>query len=45
MDRDMFCNLYIVKNHQTANNSATTEAGEEICTNLEMLEKKYVCFN
>jgi hypothetical protein len=35
---DMFCNFYLVKNHNIANNSATTEAGEKISTYLESLE-------
>ncbi len=35
---DMFCNLYLVKSHKIANNSATTEAGEKISTNSEYLE-------
>jgi hypothetical protein len=26
---DMFCNFYVVKNHKTTNNSATTEAREK----------------
>jgi len=29
---DMFCNFYLVKNHKTVNNSATTEARAKICT-------------
>jgi hypothetical protein len=29
-----FCNFYVVKIHKIANNSATSEAGEEISTNL-----------
>ncbi len=27
---DMFCNFYLVKNHKIANNSATTEARENM---------------
>ncbi len=34
----MFCNFYLVKNHKTANNLATTEAREKISTYLESLE-------
>jgi hypothetical protein len=30
--------LYLVKNHKIANNSATTEVREKISTNLESLE-------
>jgi hypothetical protein len=29
---DMFCNLYLVKNHKIANNTATIEAREKIST-------------
>jgi len=35
---DMFCNFYLVKDHEIANNSATTEAREKIGTYLESLE-------
>jgi hypothetical protein len=34
----IFCNFYLVKNHKIADNSATTEAREKICTYLESLE-------
>ncbi len=34
---DMFCNFYFVKNHNIANNYATTEAGEKISIYLESL--------
>ncbi len=34
----MFCNLYLVKNHKIADNSATTEAREKISAYLEYLE-------
>jgi hypothetical protein len=40
---DMFCNLYLVKNHKIANNLATTEAREKISTFLESLEFFNVC--
>ena len=33
----MFRNFYLVKNHKTASNSATTEAIEKISTDLESL--------
>jgi hypothetical protein len=36
--QDMFCNLYLEKNHKIANNSAATEAKEKISTYLESLE-------
>ncbi len=32
---DMFCYFYFVKSYKIANNSATTEAGEKINTDLE----------
>ncbi len=35
---DMFCNIYLVKNHKIANNSATTKATEKIGTYLDSLE-------
>ncbi len=35
---DMFCNPSLVKNHITANKSATTDAREKISTYLESLE-------
>jgi hypothetical protein len=35
---DMFCNFYLVKIHEMANNSATTEAREKISTFLESLK-------
>ncbi len=35
---DMFCNIYLVKSHKIANNSATTEAREKISTVLESVE-------
>ncbi len=35
---DMFCNFYLVKIHQIANNSTTTKAREKISTDLESLE-------
>ncbi len=35
---DMFCNFYLLKNHKTVNNSATTEARAKICTYFEFLE-------
>jgi hypothetical protein len=35
---DMFSNVYLVKNHKIANNSATTEAREKTSTYLESLE-------
>jgi hypothetical protein len=34
----MFFNFYFVKNHKSANNSATIEAREKISTYLESLE-------
>ncbi len=34
----MFWNFYLVKNHNIANNSAITQAREEISTYLESLE-------
>ncbi len=34
----MFCNFYLVKNHNIDNNWATTEASEKISTYLESLE-------
>ncbi len=33
----MFCNFYLVKNHKIAKNSTTTEAKEEIGTDLKNL--------
>jgi hypothetical protein len=35
---DMFCNFYLVKNHQIANNSTTTKASKKISADLESLE-------
>jgi hypothetical protein len=35
---DMFCNFYLVKNHQIAKNATTTKAREQISTDLESLE-------
>ncbi len=35
---DMFCNFYVGKNHNIANNSATTEAREKISAYLESFE-------
>ncbi len=35
---DMFCNFYFAKNYKIVNNSATTEAREEISTYLKTLE-------
>ncbi len=35
---DMFCNFYLVKSHEIANNLATTETIEKISTDLESLE-------
>jgi len=35
---DMFWNFYLVKNNKIANNSAITQAREEISTYLESLE-------
>jgi hypothetical protein len=35
---DVFCNFYLVKNNNIANNSATTEVREKISTGLESLE-------
>jgi hypothetical protein len=40
---DMFSKFYLAKNHQIANNSATTEAREKISTDLESLEFFDVC--
>jgi hypothetical protein len=37
---DVFYNLYLVKNHIIANNSATTETREKIITYLESIEIK-----
>jgi hypothetical protein len=37
---DMFLQLLLSENHKIANNSATTEASEKICINLESLELK-----
>ena len=34
----MFCNFYLVKNHNNAKNSTTTKAREKISTDLESLE-------
>jgi hypothetical protein len=36
--RDTFCNFYLDKSHKIANNSATTEAGEKISTDVESVE-------
>jgi hypothetical protein len=38
LDPDLFCNVYIVKNHKIDKNSTTTKAGEKISTDLEFLE-------
>jgi hypothetical protein len=35
---DKFCNFKLVKSHKNANNSATTEAGEKINTDLDSLK-------
>jgi len=35
---DMFCNFYLVKNHEMANNSTTTKAGENISKDLDSWE-------
>jgi hypothetical protein len=35
---DMFCNIFLVKSHKIANNSATTEVREKISTDLESVE-------
>jgi len=35
---DMFCNFYVVKNHQVAKNSTTNKAREKIITDVEFLE-------
>jgi hypothetical protein len=35
--QDMFCYLYSVKSHKIANITATTEAREKICSDLESL--------
>jgi hypothetical protein len=35
---DVFCNFNLVKNHEIANNSTTTEAREKISTDLESSE-------
>ncbi len=35
---DMFCNFYLVKNYKIDNNSVTTEARENLSTDLESLE-------
>jgi len=40
---DMFCKFNLVKNHKSANNSATTEAREKIYTFLESLEFYFLC--
>jgi hypothetical protein len=37
---DMFCNVYLVKNHKIANSSTTTKATEKISTDLKSLEFK-----
>ncbi len=34
----MFCNLYLVKNHKTADNTTTTKATEKLSTDLESLD-------
>jgi hypothetical protein len=34
----MFSNFYLAKNHKMADNLATAEASEKICTYLESLE-------
>jgi hypothetical protein len=39
---DIFCNFYFVKNHKIANNSATTEARENISADLESSEFKKI---
>jgi hypothetical protein len=41
---NMLCNFYLVKNHKTANNSATIEAKEKLCTYLESLEFKKLTY-
>ncbi len=40
---DMFWNFYSVKSHKIANSSATTEAGEKISTDLELVEFLKFC--
>jgi hypothetical protein len=35
---ELFCNLYLVKNHKIAKNSTTTTASEKISADLECLE-------
>jgi hypothetical protein len=35
---DMFCNFYLVKNPEIADNSTTTKAREKISTDLESLQ-------
>ncbi len=35
---DMFCTFYLVKSHTIVEDSATTEAGENISTGLESVE-------
>ena len=37
---DMFCNFYLVKNHEIAKNSTATKTREKISTDLESLEFK-----
>jgi hypothetical protein len=34
---EMFCNVYLVKNHEIANNSTTTKVREKINTGLGIL--------
>jgi hypothetical protein len=44
---DMFCDIYLVKGHKIANNSATTETREKIITYLESVEFGklfYICW-
>jgi hypothetical protein len=35
---DMFCNLYLLKNHKIAYNSTTSKAREKLSTDSESLE-------
>jgi hypothetical protein len=35
---DIFCDIYLVRSHKIAENSATTEAREKISTDLESAE-------
>jgi hypothetical protein len=35
---DLFCKLYLVKNHKIANNATIAKAREKVSTDLESLE-------